>query len=161
MTNIKKRIQFRDWIIFSFTIATAAHFVHADVRFLFPGHTDRDFVKVSLIEGDTAKFKFLKCKSDSKCGVIGNKEGYTVEDIRIPIFKLTDRRDTGELTTEESHDLEVLQEIIDGIEQPRPMAPRPGFSYAFKISSDQFVKVMERRLAIEEAPAKEAPIKKE
>lgn len=151
MKNFRKRVQFRDWIIFSFAIATAAHFVRADVKFLFPAHAGHEFVKVALIEGDTAKFKFLKCHGESSCGVIGSKEGYTVEDIRIPIFKLTDRRDSGELTTQESHDLEILQEIIDGIEQPRPMAPRPGYSYAFKITPDQFVKVMERRLTLEES----------
>ena len=139
------------WLRFSIIVCTLAitttHLVSANGKFVFSDRSDPDFIQVRKISSSPFKFKFARCHAEGSCIDIGKKQGYTLEDVRIPVFKLMDKRETGHLSSAESRDLETLLDIIRGIESPRLTYPRSGYSYDFKGSVDQFVRVVDERLS--------------
>jgi hypothetical protein len=135
-------------IILCAMAATTTHMVLANGRFVFSDRSDADFVEVRKISATPFKFKFARCRAEGSCTGFGKKQGYTLEDVRIPVFKLMDKRETGHLSSAESRDLETLLEIIRGIESPRLQYPRKGYTYDFKGSAGQFIRVVDERLGV-------------
>jgi hypothetical protein len=138
--------RFRLWVILCALVGTATHFVLADGKFVFSDRSDSDYVRVRKISATPFKFKFARCHAEGGCVDFGKKQGYTPEDVRIPIFKLMEKRETGHLSSAESRDLETLQDIILGIESPRLHYPKSGYTHEFKGSAEQFVRVVDERL---------------
>jgi hypothetical protein len=125
---------------------TASHLVLANGKFFFSDRNDSDYVAVTKIAEHPFRFRFSRCHVDGNCVVFGKKKGYMLEDVRIQVFKLERKRETGRLSTAELRDLETLQEIIHGIESPHLGPPGQGYSHSFKVSAEQFVKVVNERL---------------
>lgn len=139
------------WIRFSIIFCTLAitttHLVSANGRFVFSDRNDSDYVEVRKISSSPFKFRFARCHSEGgSCVDFGKKQGYTLEDVRMPVFKLMDKRESGKLSSADSHDLDTLLEIIRGIESPRLNYPRTGYSYEFKGSAEHFIRVINERL---------------
>lgn len=138
------------WFRFSIIVCTLAitttHLVSANGRFVFSDRSDSDFIQVHKISSTPFKFKFARCHAEGNCVDIGKKQGYTLEDVRIPVFKLMDKRETGHLSSAESRELEILLDVIRGIESPRLNYPRTGYTFEFKGSVEQFVRVVDERL---------------
>jgi hypothetical protein len=138
----------RFFLILGVLALTTTHWVSANGKFVFSDRSDSDFVEVRKVSSTPFKFKFARCRTDGNCVQFGKKQGYTLEDVRIPVFKLMDKRETGHLSSAESRDLETLLDIIRGIESPRLNYPRTGYSYEFKGSAEQFVRVVDDRIGL-------------
>jgi hypothetical protein len=137
----------RMMLILCALVATTTHMVSANGRFLFSDRSDAEYVEVRKVSSAPFKFRFARCRSEGNCTVFGKKDGYALEDVRIPVFKLLDKREAGKLSSSESRDLETLQDIIRGIESPRLHYPKSGYSHEFKGNVDQFVRVVDERLS--------------
>ena len=140
-----RTVKFRSLLILATMLATTAHFVRAEGKFFFSDRNDSDYVRVKSKRGSDL-FVFDRCSGDEPCASIGKKDGYTLEEIRIPLFKLMAKRELGSLTSVEARDLDTLQEIIDGIEQPNVNFQVRTYSHHFKISVDQFSRVVDDRI---------------
>ncbi len=140
----------KNWLRLSIILCslaiTTTHLVSANGRFVFSSSSNSDYIEVHKISATPFKFKFLRCHPEGKCVDLGKKQGYTPEDVRIPIFKLLNKREAGHLSSSESRELETLNDIIRGIESPRLTFPGTGYSYEFKGSADQFARVVDDRL---------------
>jgi hypothetical protein len=140
---------FRFSIILGVVALTTTHWVSANGKFVFSDRSDADFVEVRKVSATPFKFKFARCHAEGSCVEFGKKQGYALEDVRIPVFKLMNKRETGHLSSAESRDLEVLNDIIRGIESPHVSYPRTGYySYAIKGSAEQFVRVVDERIGL-------------
>jgi hypothetical protein len=143
---------FNHWriaVVISALIITATHWGRADVKFLFSDRAhngSEEYVQLIKTEGDPMRFRMSRCGA-SGCATFGNKKGYSIDEIQERSYQLLEQRDEGRLSTAEARQLDMLLDLVEGIESPKiHWKNRRVATYNVKGSVDQFVKTIEEQL---------------
>jgi hypothetical protein len=136
-------------VVISALIITATHWGRADVKLMFSDRAHNgteEYVQLIKTETDPIRFKMSRCGS-SGCATFGNKKGYSIDEIQERAYELQGRREDGQLSTVEAHQLDTLFDLVEGIESPKIVwKNRRVATYNVKGSVDQFVKTIEEQL---------------
>jgi hypothetical protein len=138
----------RTAVVLSALMITAAHWGRADVKLMFsegPRSGAEEYVQLIKSETDPVRYKMSRC-SASGCAGFGNKSGYLFEEIEERVYSLSGRREEGHLSTLEDHQLDMLSDLVQGIESPKIQWKNRVCTYNVKGSVDQFVKTVEEQL---------------